>query len=302
MNWLKIIKNISILISFLTLILVGLGGFVRATGAGLSCPDWPLCFDKAVPEMSWGVAQEVIHRYLASFVSFLTILFAIISFRLRKAHSWLWKVSLVSLVVLFFQVIMGGLTVLMKLNTFIVTGHLILGTTFFIIFAVTTFKLVLEAKQKTIMISPGWKKVFGILSFFVFTQIALGGFIGSSGAALACPDIPLCFGQLFPDNAYGPQYAQMFHRLLGMCIALAIIASAFVILSDSRLKGSILNNLIICGAILVVVQIALGFSNVYFKIPVSITVLHLVVAELILLTFVTSWLVSKTETKAPASS
>lgn len=295
MNWLKIIKIISIIISFLTLILVGLGGFVRATGAGLACPDWPLCFDKAVPEMSWGVAQEVLHRYLASIVSFLTIFFAISSYKLREKYSWLWKVSLVSLVVLFFQVILGGLTVLMKLNTFIVTGHLILGTTFFLIFGVTTSRIVLEANKKTIVISRSWKFFFAILSGIVFIQIALGGFVGASGASLACPDIPLCFGKIFPANASGPQYVQMFHRLLGMCIGLALIACAIRVLSDSKLQGSVLNKLIIFATVLVVIQIALGFSNVYFRIPVSITVLHLIVAELILFILVTSWLVSKTE-------
>ena len=48
-----------------TLGLVVLGALVRAHGAGLACPDWPLCFGNFVPAMDLRVAFEYSHRVLA---------------------------------------------------------------------------------------------------------------------------------------------------------------------------------------------------------------------------------------------
>ena len=49
----------------LTSMLIVLGALVRANGAGLACPDWPLCFGQAVPEFDLKVAFEWSHRVLA---------------------------------------------------------------------------------------------------------------------------------------------------------------------------------------------------------------------------------------------
>ena len=127
------IRICSISLAVLTLVLVGLGGFVRATGAGLACPDWPLCFGRVIPEFSIaGVPQEWIHRVLASVVSLLTVYLAMKSFQNRSRFKNLFKIVLGLLVLLAVQVVLGGLTVLMTLNPFIVTSHLALGTLFFL--------------------------------------------------------------------------------------------------------------------------------------------------------------------------
>ena len=93
-------KSLKIL-SLLTIVLIALGSYVRATGAGLSCPDWPLCFGRAVPKFEYGVAQEVIHRYIAAGVMLFSIFILYRGYRLRAKENgtFIFGLSIVSIVI-----------------------------------------------------------------------------------------------------------------------------------------------------------------------------------------------------------
>ena len=121
----------------------------------------------------------------------------------------------------------------------------------------------------------------GILSLLIFSQIVVGGFVGSSGAALACLDFPTCGGQWLSDSFTGAQMVQMGHRYLGFLVlglmALFLACSFASSWSKHLKKGHVFGLLL-----LVFCQINIGIANVHLHIPVSVTVLHLVVAELIL--------------------
>ena len=41
---------------------ISLGGFVRVSGSGLGCPDWPLCYGEIIPPMSYETLIEWGHR------------------------------------------------------------------------------------------------------------------------------------------------------------------------------------------------------------------------------------------------
>ena len=49
----------------LTIGLIAYGSWVRATGSGLGCPDWPLCEGVVVPELEGATAIEFGHRVYA---------------------------------------------------------------------------------------------------------------------------------------------------------------------------------------------------------------------------------------------
>src|SRR4051794_12103686 len=56
-------------LSAVTYGLLVFGASVRVHGAGLACPDWPLCLGRVVPELDFQVFMEWGHRALASMVS-----------------------------------------------------------------------------------------------------------------------------------------------------------------------------------------------------------------------------------------
>ncbi len=274
-----------------SLVLVALGGYVRGTGAGLACPDWPLCYGRIVPdELKPGIAQEVGHRYLASIVSFGTMGFAILAFINRRSYPRLWSGSRIALLLLAIQVVLGGLTVLLQLNPFIVTAHLAVGTIFFqLLMWLATERMPGLKKREDIGLmkrppvpEKSWLvRLMFLLCAGIFLQILLGGFVGASGASLACPDLPLCFGSLLPEHAGGAQVVHMIHRATGILLFALSLALTIWVRPLSRGRKKKRGHLAgITG--LIFLQILVGISNIYFRVPVSNAVTHLVLAQLIL--------------------
>ncbi len=272
-------------IAILTLLLVALGGFVRATGAGLSCPDWPLCFGQVIPEFIQGVTQEYIHRVLAAIVGGLTLVLVFKAYKIKNNQPRFFRFSVFLLFLVTVQAVFGGLTVTMKLHPHIVTTHLILGTIFFLLVGLVAIERISQsthAETSRLKKSKAPSGFVGMLTFFTFLQIALGGFVGSSGASLSCPDFPFCFGEVVPQGATTAQIVQMLHRGLGFVIFFGALWLLFVGSKRAELgrqgRGHIFGMVFLIG-----LQICIGAMNVWLRLPIVGTVLHLVVAQMILL-------------------
>lgn len=124
-------------------ILMLFGGYVKAIGAGLACPDWPLCYGQVIPlsfgnEIPLWVALEFIHRVIALFVTLLLVILAYQAFKNKNEMIGQEPIGekrflliLFVLGLLFFQISLGGLTIISSLNEFIVTTHLGVATAIF---------------------------------------------------------------------------------------------------------------------------------------------------------------------------
>lgn len=267
---------------FLTFDLMLLGAGVRTMDAGLTCPDWPLCFGKTVPEYHFGVYLEFIHRVIAGLVGLIYLVFLVQVWRSKS----LKKIRILSLVGFFFliaQIVMGGLTVLKLLEAYIVTLHLSLATIFLLTLYIMKKRLAFDPEQRVTLKQSFWTRVFKVnLSLglvFVLVQIVLGGLVASTYSGLVCIDFPTCNGQLFPEMV-GPIAIQMFHRFGAYWLSLLIL-SLFLIsffyapvigLSRKQIKLSVLLLAIICGQVLV------GVLNLRFLMPAYLSVFHLALA------------------------
>lgn len=288
---LKVKNNLLLnILVFLTFDLMLLGAAVRTMDAGLTCPDWPLCFGKTIPNYHFGVYLEFIHRAIAGVVGLLYMLFFVQVLRTPalKALRFLAWVGLFFLVA---QIIMGGLTVLKLLEAYIVTLHLTLATAFLLILFV--MKKVLSAtpnKTKTLSNSKWsswfkWNLNLGIV--FVFIQIILGGLVATTYSGLVCIDFPTCNGQYFPEIR-GPIGIQMIHRFGAYWLSCLIVTLYLVAMLRGSYMGLEKKHKVLVAQIfmLVVTQIFVGVINLKYLMPAFLSVFHLFLALMILLSLV----------------
>ncbi len=267
-----------------------LGAGVRTMDAGLTCPDWPLCFGKPIPAYHFGVYLEFIHRVIAGVVGLVYLAFFVQVWGNPSFERLRWM-SVVGLFFLVAQIIMGGLTVLKVLDAYIVTMHLSLATLFLLCLFIMKKKLTFQANDiswlRPIAVSRffRWNLRLGVI--FVLVQIVLGGLVASTYSGLVCIDFPTCNGVFLPELK-GPIGIQVIHRFGAYWLSLLILSIFFLSvfkaktmgLEQSQRKRGVLLLFLIAG------QIFVGVMNLKYLMPAYLSVFHLALALVIMLTMV----------------
>ena len=210
---LRRLRALTALTLFLTFDLVLFGAFTRLTDSGLGCPDWPGCYGAASPigaradiaaaqaamptgPVTWSKAWiEMIHRYLATAVGGLILVMAVLSTLQRRRAAtpvaWAW----LTLAWVCLQGAFGALTVTMKLFPAIVTLHLLGGM---VLLALLRWQDVRWTEAPPDQTPAALRMALWALFALVWLQIALGGWVSTNYAVLACRDFPTCQGSWWP--------------------------------------------------------------------------------------------------------
>ena len=262
--------------------LIVIGALVRAHGAGLSCPDWPLCHGRVVPDFDAKIALEWGHRLIAGTLSLGVAALAAVILGVRALRARFARPLLVVVSLLAVQIVLGGLTVLLGLAPWTVTGHLLVGNSFALGLAWLARDLLEASADEPVArpaLGPRQRRAMGAAAALVALQLALGGLVSSHYAGLACSTFPLCNGDSLAPTLAGPVGLHVLHRLNGYAVAMALAVVALALRDVGR--AGRLAQLAFAG---VMVQIAVGAANVLLRLPVEITALHSFVAAGIFLT------------------
>jgi len=263
-----------------TLLLLFLGSVVHATGSSLACPDWPTCYGTMVPEMSGGIFWEHLHRLVAGGLVLMFCLTTYLAHKEIRDRRWIVKACWGGIALLLVQSAFGGLTVIFRLPDWMSTTHLALAFSFL---SLATFLAAATSRSGATTrtrVAPWAATGAGL----VFVQSVLGALVRHMEAGMACPDAPLCLGQVVPPLVNAPIIVHFTHRVLAMVVAL------FVITVVVRVWGSesdrVVRRLAGLAAVLVVTQVGLGFASVLTVLAVVPVSLHTLVAASLLATLV----------------
>ncbi|MGY4532200.1 cytochrome c oxidase assembly protein subunit 15 [Pseudomonas sp. TE3786] len=311
--------RLALLATVLAMVVVLLGAYTRLTHAGLGCPDWPGCYGFiSVPASEAQLAHaeanfphapveahkgwnEMIHRYFAGSLGLLILALAAVAVRRRGQPGQPLKLPLLLLGVVVAQAAFGMWTVTLKLWPQVVTAHLLGGfTTLSLLFLLSLRLSGRLASLPSVPLQLRRLAAVGLLA--VIGQIALGGWVSSNYAAVACIDLPTCHGQWWPEMDFangfhlsqhiGPNYLggqldsdartaiHFTHRLGAMLVTLLLLALAWQLQrgGHGRLAGLLV--------LALAVQISLGVSNVLLHLPLAVAVAHNAGGALLLLTLV----------------
>ena len=307
----------------LAFIVVIVGAYVRLMDAGLGCPDWPGCYGELTPAHAREAIESAVdaqggdhgpvshrkawkemgHRYLAGTLGLLILAVTIVSWRRRRelAQSPLLASALLVLVVL--QAALGMWTVTLLLKPVIVTLHLLGGMATLALLAWLSLRQVAPHgppdRTRAQKLRP-----WALLALLVlFVQIALGGWVSSNYAALACIDFPTCHGEWLPEMdfrhgfqlirelgrtaagshlAYEALTAIHWAHRVGALITFGFVGAVAVALV--RTPGMASYGVALCTGLLV--QVGLGIANILGGLPLVIAVLHNAIAAVLLVTLV----------------
>ena len=103
------------------------GAFVRLTGSGLGCENWPRCGDKPFPEQGFHAFVEFGNRMVALAGIILTLVTLIASRRIVGLSGWGRGAAIGAFLVAVAQIPMGGITIALDLHPLAVMTHFLLG-------------------------------------------------------------------------------------------------------------------------------------------------------------------------------
>ena len=124
-----LVSRVALLNAVVNGLIVVTGGAVRLTGSGLGCPTWPRCTGGSfvpTPELAGHGVIEFSNRMLTFLVTVVAVATAVAVF--RSVRRDLRTLAVVSLLGVPAQALLGGITVLTKLNPWTVAGHFLLSS------------------------------------------------------------------------------------------------------------------------------------------------------------------------------
>jgi len=313
----KLYRNFILAALILAFGVVSLGAYVRLSDAGLGCPDWPGCYGKLTPlhaadaidaelavrpdgpvshAKAW---KEMLHRYAAGMLGLLVLGIAVLSWYKRRDTMGGPGLPLLLLGLIVLQAMLGMWTVTQLLKPLVVTAHLLGG--------MATMSLLLwlwlgervQSRHAYFARANHLRGVAALGLALVIMQVALGGWVSTNYAALACTDYPLCQGEWMPPMDF--EHGFTLHRELGETAAgellplsaltaihwvhrtMALVVALYLgwlVMRLLRMPGYAGMGLAV-GALLVL-QLTLGISNVLLSLPLTLAVAHNAGAALLL--------------------
>ena len=278
-KWLRVAVWASLVSQIL---IVVTGGGVRLTGSGLGCATWPKCMDDSwvsVPEMGIHGVIEFGNRLL----TFLLLIIALVTLVASFLHGKVRKIRItaVALVIgIFIQAVIGGISVLMKLNPWVVGLHFVVSAVMIAIASVQLWRTYSPVISRASKIE---RVLSNLLVIVGSTTVVIGVVVTGSG--------PHAGDAETPRNGLDAELWQHFHSYPAY-LTLGI-AAVTLFLARRRDVDGYASRLNFWTFLVLVAQAVTGVVQVRLGLPVEIVIVHLTLASVLVALMTLQWTASR---------
>lgn len=276
-------RRLCIAATVATLVQIGSGGLVRATGSGEGCPDWPRCFGRWLPPVEYHSLIEYSHRLIASAAIALVLATAVIAVRrYRKEPRILWP-SVVAGATIIVLALIGAAVVKTGLNEALVSVHIAVAMTLVgtLVYATVNAACIdrFPAGKVKEPVDPSIARLTVLALGTTFAVIVLGAEVRGSGAGLVFRDWPFMNGRVVPRFDNGLVVRHFLHRLAAL--ADAGLIGALVVQGWRTRRELAVRTFSTIAAGLFLAQAVVGAAQIWTDLSALSVTLHVWISSLV---------------------
>jgi cytochrome c oxidase assembly protein subunit 15 len=292
---LELFARLALATTLATYLLILVGGLVRASGAGLGCPDWPTCYGQWIPPTS--VSQlpagydasefnaaltwtEYLNRLLGVTIGLLITATLVAAARWHRREPRILWPAVAAFLLVVFEGWLGGQVVRSGLEPWMISAHLLLALLIVTLLLYATFAAFRLRKGGGDVISPGRRRIVvfaTVVIALVLVQVYLGTHVrgGIEEALKADPDLDRTrwLGAVSGEDQV--------HRAVALLVTLGV-ASLLLRIRVEFAQDRPLTRWAVAAAGLTGAQVAAGVILTRMDLPPAVQVVHLSLASLLL--------------------
>jgi len=256
------------------------GSLVRLTGSGLGCADWPQCSESKFIDVSTGhAAIEQINRLFTGVVALSVIACALFSFALRPKRRDLVGMSVVLVLGVLAQVLIGAVVVLTGLNPYSNIAHFLvsiflISVAYMLVQHAKIFKTSDEpvSRGEPLLASNKTAQAVKILLALTGLVIVVGTLVTGSGPH-AGDEKAVRLGFAMTDIV----------RVHGIAVWLTLFAFVVVVIMSrkTQVARSLLGRPLARFGVVLVAQAVVGYAQYFLGVPVVLVAIHVAMSVLV---------------------
>ncbi len=271
MEW---VRGLSVATLVATYLLLVLGSTVRVTNSGMGCQGWPLCSGQLSPISHFHPLMEQSHRFLATLVTILIVVLAIVVVRAGPSARHVRAPALASVGLIVVQTVLGAVTVVTNNAPVTVALHLLVAALFLGVVTVAAVTSFIEpGRTWSLLHGPGRLAWAGVGALYLV--VISGSVVVDGGAQSACQSWPLCSSS---KASLGLVAIQVVHRSMVLIGSVLIIAYLVTVVRSAAVRGA-QRKLAAFALILLGLQIAVGALSALDSARAGTADVHLALAS-----------------------